>query len=63
MEANKDTLHEAMRLAVELETIHQDRKRGQVAMIYKEDNSSAANYEADDDFGNDNIAAINTIHQ
>ena len=37
MEANKDMLHEAMLLAVELETIHQDRKRGQVAAIYEED--------------------------
>ena len=37
MEANKDMLHKAMRLAIELETIHQDRKRGQVAAIYEED--------------------------
>ena len=63
MEANKDSLHEAMRLAVELETIHQDRKRGQVAAIYEEDDSAAADYEADNDFGDDEIAAINAIHQ
>ena len=54
MEANKETLHEAMRIAVELETIHQDRKQGQVAAIYKE---------VDDDFGDDKIAAINVIRQ
>ena len=63
MEANKETLHEAMRLAVKLETIHQDHKRGQVAAIYEEDDSAAADYEADDDFGDDKIAAINAIHQ
>ena len=57
MKANKETLHEAMRLAVELETIHQDCKRGQVAAIYKEDDS------ADDNFGDDKIAAINAIRQ
>ena len=50
-------------LAVELETIHQDRKRGQVAAIYEEDNSAAADYEADDDFGDDEIAVINAIRQ
>ena len=63
MEANKESLHEAMRLAVELETIHQDRKRGQVAAIYEEDDSAAADYEADDDFGDDEIAAINAVRQ
>ena len=64
IEANKDTLHKAMRLAVGLETIHQDRKRGQVAAIYKEDDSAATDdYEADDDFGDDEIAAINAICQ
>ena len=62
MEANKESLHEAMRLAVELETIHQDRKRGQVAAIYEEE-ESAADYDADDDFGEDEIAAINAIRQ
>ena len=63
MEANKDSLHEAMRLAVELETIHQDRKRGQVAAIYEEDDSATADYEADDEFGDDEIVAINAICQ
>ena len=63
MEANKESLHEAMRLAVELETIHQDHKRGQVAAIYEEDDSAAADYEANNDFGDDEIAAINAIRQ
>ena len=64
MEANKDTLHEAMQLAGELKTIHQDCKRGQVAAICEEDDSAiTANYEANDDFGNDEIAAINVIRQ
>ena len=64
MEANKDTLNEAMRLAVGLETIHQDLKRGQVAAIYdKADSTVTADYEANDDFGNDEIAAINAICQ
>ena len=63
MEANKESLHEAMRLAVELETIHQDRKQGQVAAIYDNDDFAAADYEADDDFGDDEIAAINAFRQ
>ena len=57
-------LNKAMRLAVELETIHQDRKRGQVAAVYEEDHSATtAKYEADDNFGDDKIAAINAICQ
>ena len=53
-----------MRLAVELKTIHQDRKRGQVAAIYEEDDSAAtADYKADNNFGYDKIAAINAIRQ
>ena len=42
MEANKDTLHNAMCLAVELKTIHKDPKWGQVATICEEDKFAAA---------------------
>ena len=63
MEANKGTLHETMHLTVMLKTIHQDCKRGQVAAIYEDDSAAAADYEADDDFGDDEIAAINAIRQ
>ena len=63
MEANKESLHEAMRLAVKLETIHQASKWGQVAAIYEEDDSAAADYKADDNFGDYEIVAINAIRQ
>ena len=60
MEANKDTLHESMRLAVELETINQDRRsaRGQVSAVEKVDTIED---EIEDDLQDDEIAAINAI--
>ena len=66
MEAGKDTLHESMRLAVELEVIHQEKlKRGghvhavSVAAIGCEEGSSCE--ENADDLNDDEIAAINAI--
>ena len=60
MEANKDTLHESMRLAVELETINQDRRstRGQVSAVEKVDTVEDKN---EDNLQDDEIAAINAI--
>ena len=60
MEANKDTLHESMHLAVELETINQDCRatRGQVRVVEKAD---IADDENEDDLQDDEIAAINAI--
>ena len=60
MEANKDTLHESMCLAVELETINQDRRsaRGQVSAVEKVDTVEDEN---EDDLQDDEIAAINAI--
>ena len=57
---NKDTLHESMRLAVELETINQDRRaaRGQVNAVEKVDTAEDEN---EDDLQDDEIAAINAI--
>ena len=60
MEANKDNLHESMRLAVELETINQDCRaaRGQVSAIEK---VNTANDENEDDLQDKEIATINAI--
>ena len=60
MEANKDNLHESMRLAVELETINQDQwaARGQVSAVEKVDTVDDKN---EDDLQDDKIAAINAI--
>ena len=60
MEANKDTLHESMRLAVELEIINQDQRaaQGQVNAIEKVDTAEDENK---DDLQDDEIAAINAI--
>ena len=54
-------MHESMRLAVELETINQDRRgaRGQVNAVEKAD---AVDDENKDDLQDDEIAAINAIH-
>ena len=58
MEANKDTLHESMCLAVELETINQDQRaaRGQVNAVEKADAADDEN-----DLQDNEIAAINAI--
>ena len=60
MEANKDTLHESMRLAVELETINQDWRagRGQVSAVEK---VNAAEDKNEDNLQDDKIATINAI--
>jgi len=61
MEAGKDTLQESMTLANELEVIHQDKRRGQVhAIIQEEDEGATVN---EDDFNEEEIAAINAIRQ
>ena len=61
MEANKNTLHESMRLAVELETINQDQRSawGQVTAVEKIDTTDDKN---EDNFQDNEIAAINAIH-
>ena len=65
MEAGKDTLHESMRLAVELEVIHQEKlKRGNVhavsvAAVAADEGTSCE--ENVDDLNDDEIAAINAI--
>ena len=60
MEANKDTLHESMCLAVELEMINQDCRdtQGQVTPVEKTDFAANKNEE---DLQDDEIAAINAI--
>ena len=60
MEANKYTLHESMHLAVELETINQDRRatQGQVSAVEK---ANAAADKNENDLQDDEIPAINAI--
>jgi len=67
MEAGKDTLHESMRLATELEIIHQEKmKRGQVNSVTVVSAAAAADegstqIENFDDLEEDEIAAVNAI--
>ena len=64
MEAGKDTLRESMRLALELEVIHQDRRgRGAVAAVTMEDAVAGDEKREEDEgpFDDEEIAAINAI--
>ena len=60
MEANNDTLHESMRLAVEQEIINQDQRaaQGQVNAVEKVDTAKDENK---DDLQDHEIATINAI--
>ena len=69
MEAGKDSLHESMRLATELEVIHQEKlKRGGVAAVSSQPHAVtavsaevSANDESIDELQEDELAAINAI--
>jgi len=63
MEAGKERLRESMRLAVELEVIHHDRKRGAIAAVDSRGSVSAIKEEEEDEglFDEEEVAAINAI--
>ena len=58
MEANKDTLRESVTLALELETIHSERRVRTVAAVAED-----AREEAEHDFDDEELEAVNAIRQ
>ena len=59
MEANKNTLRESVTLALELETIHSERRVRTVAAVTTED----AQEGPDHDFDDDELEAVNAVRQ
>ena len=58
MEANKDTLRESVTLALELETIHSERRVRTVAAVTED-----VQEEAEHDFDDEELEAVNAIRQ